>query len=189
MSRRNQVRFSRVRRLFGSRADDDAYKATSANRQGSLHAFLEVESGSGSYAPRKRQAYASKRLQQVVSDFRKQRAKRHDQKMGTPAPSQDGDFASEGETGPSKKRRKTTASNEKKTASLTGKTRQKRTSGKRKKTDAASTEEESTEDGEGLPASLIPSRPLSITLRPRPGPEKKMENLAEHSSLSTDQKC
>ncbi|KAF8126912.1 PIN domain-like protein [Boletus edulis] len=84
-------------------------QATAANRQGNLNAFLEVDSGAGSYAPRRRQAYASKRLQQVVSDFRKERAKqgRH---TGSPTPSQDGDFAPEDETRPSKKRRITTAS-------------------------------------------------------------------------------
>ncbi|KAJ3779651.1 hypothetical protein GGU10DRAFT_248520, partial [Lentinula aff. detonsa] len=43
------------------------------NRQGNLNNFFDVSAGGGSVAPRKRQAYASKRLQQVVSDFRKTR--------------------------------------------------------------------------------------------------------------------
>ncbi|KAG1821643.1 uncharacterized protein BJ212DRAFT_1445185 [Suillus subaureus] len=43
------------------------------NRQGNLNSFFDVAPGSGSYAPRKRQAYASKRLQQVVTDFRDRR--------------------------------------------------------------------------------------------------------------------
>ncbi len=43
------------------------------NRQGNLNGFFDVAAGSGTFAPRRRQAYASKRLQQVVSDFRKKR--------------------------------------------------------------------------------------------------------------------
>ncbi|KAJ7928931.1 hypothetical protein B0H13DRAFT_2228860 [Mycena leptocephala] len=42
------------------------------NKQGDLNGFFDI-SGSGIVAPRKRQAYASKRLQQVVSDYRKKR--------------------------------------------------------------------------------------------------------------------
>ncbi|KIK41973.1 hypothetical protein CY34DRAFT_172258 [Suillus luteus UH-Slu-Lm8-n1] len=52
-------------------------QATAMNRQGNLNSFFEVAPGSGSYAPRKRQAYGSKRLQQVVTDFRNQQAKRN----------------------------------------------------------------------------------------------------------------
>ncbi|KAI4518714.1 PIN domain-like protein [Schizophyllum commune Loenen D] len=47
---------------------------TQTNKQGTLNSFLDVSLGTGTHAPRKRQAYASKRLQQVVSDFRKKRA-------------------------------------------------------------------------------------------------------------------
>jgi DNA excision repair protein ERCC-5 len=47
-------------------------QAAALNRQGNLNEFFDVTSGSGTAAPRKRQAYASKRLQQIVSDFRKQ---------------------------------------------------------------------------------------------------------------------
>ena len=37
------------------------------NRQGNLNKFLDM--GRGLHAPRKRHVYASKQLQQVVSDF------------------------------------------------------------------------------------------------------------------------
>ncbi|KAI5836392.1 hypothetical protein K523DRAFT_258483 [Schizophyllum commune Tattone D] len=47
---------------------------TQTIKQGTLNSFLDVSLGTGTHAPRKRQAYASKRLQQVVSDFRKKRA-------------------------------------------------------------------------------------------------------------------
>ena len=42
------------------------------NKQGDLNEFMDISSGSGTRAPRQRQAYASRRLQQVISDFRKQ---------------------------------------------------------------------------------------------------------------------
>ncbi|KAI0749823.1 hypothetical protein C8Q80DRAFT_1164132 [Daedaleopsis nitida] len=45
----------------------------SSNMQGNLAGFFDLPLGANA-APRKRQAYASKRLQQVVSDFRKQQA-------------------------------------------------------------------------------------------------------------------
>ncbi|KAK7050894.1 DNA repair protein rad2 [Paramarasmius palmivorus] len=48
-------------------------KDSTSNKQGNLNEFFEVSGGSGTLAPRKRQAYASKRLQQVVADFRKKR--------------------------------------------------------------------------------------------------------------------
>jgi len=82
------------------------------NKQGNLNEFFDVSAGSGTYAPRKRQAYSSKRLQQVVSEFRSEKAKLKTGNSPTPA-------ASEGSTGsgadndidegPTKKRRKTKA--------------------------------------------------------------------------------
>lgn len=42
------------------------------NKQGDLNEFFDISSGSGTRAPRQRQAFASRRLQQVISDFRKQ---------------------------------------------------------------------------------------------------------------------
>lgn len=51
------------------------------NKQGNLNTFLDISSGSGTHAPRQRQAYTSKRLQQVISDFRKA------QKSGSTTPS------------------------------------------------------------------------------------------------------
>ena len=41
------------------------------NQQGNLNTFFDISVGSGTHAPRQRQAFASKRLQQVISDFRK----------------------------------------------------------------------------------------------------------------------
>lgn len=74
------------------------------NRQGNLNSFFDVAPGSGSYAPRKRQAYGSKRLQQVVTDFRNQQAKRN-----TSTPVSDGadNIVPEDEKEPATKKRKT----------------------------------------------------------------------------------
>lgn len=45
-------------------------QATNSNQQGTLNNYFDVSFGSGTYAPRRRQAYSSKRLQKVVTDFR-----------------------------------------------------------------------------------------------------------------------
>ncbi|THH13045.1 hypothetical protein EW146_g7122, partial [Bondarzewia mesenterica] len=50
-------------------------QAQALNRQGNLNEYFEVTVGDGAFAPRKRNAYASKRLQQVVNDFRNEQAK------------------------------------------------------------------------------------------------------------------
>jgi DNA excision repair protein ERCC-5 len=80
------------------------------NKQGNLNEYFDVSTGNGTYAPRKRQAYSSKRLQQVVSEFRSERAKHNKGHSPSPAIS-DGNVASGAENGvdeePAKKRRKT----------------------------------------------------------------------------------
>ncbi|PPQ99161.1 hypothetical protein CVT24_009350 [Panaeolus cyanescens] len=63
-------------------------EAAAANQQGVLNEFLDI-SGSGTHAPRQRQAYASKRLQQVISDFRKR------QNRGSVSPGSDENMVEE----------------------------------------------------------------------------------------------
>ncbi|KAG8954224.1 DNA repair protein rad2 [Tulasnella sp. 424] len=46
-------------------------RPNATNKQSNLNSFFDITAGTGSYAPRQKQAYASKRLQKVVSDFRK----------------------------------------------------------------------------------------------------------------------
>ncbi|KAM5532618.1 hypothetical protein V8D89_013744 [Ganoderma adspersum] len=79
----------------------------SVNAQGNLAGYFDLPLGANA-APRKRQAYASKRLQQVVSDFRKQQAGQR--KSATPSLDGDDD-ASDSEPNaepsrPAKKRKK-----------------------------------------------------------------------------------
>ncbi|KAI0783664.1 hypothetical protein C8Q75DRAFT_430432 [Abortiporus biennis] len=78
-------------------------------RQGNLNTFFDVPTGGAGAAPRKRQVYTSKRLQQVVSDFRKQqRAKSSSASTSGDAVSgSSSEIESEGQEGrPTKKRRK-----------------------------------------------------------------------------------
>ncbi|KAG6900803.1 hypothetical protein C0993_000122 [Termitomyces sp. T159_Od127] len=50
-------------------------QAAALNKQSNLTEFFDMSTGSGTFAPKKRQAYASKRLQNVVDDFRRKRGR------------------------------------------------------------------------------------------------------------------
>ncbi|KAF8843762.1 PIN domain-like protein [Paxillus ammoniavirescens] len=162
-------------------------QAVSMNRQGNLNGFFDMAPGAGSCVPRKRQAYASKRLQQVVSDFRKEQA-RMQQSRGTrtPIPGQDHDSDIEDDAAPPKKRTKTTASRKgKKKTSIhsekggpKGRTINRKatrataasSSGPNKDTDGPEMGEESGdefEDDSRILASVLPSGPLTVRLRPQ----------------------
>lgn len=98
-------------------------QAAAMNRQGNLNSFFDVAPSSGSYAPRKRQAYGSKRLQQVVTDFRKQQAKRN---TSTPVSDEADDLAPEDGKEPATKKRKTGAKQKSRTKSSPAVAQQKR---------------------------------------------------------------
>jgi DNA excision repair protein ERCC-5 len=66
-----------------------------------------VSGGSGTVAPRKRQAYASKRLQQIVSDFRTQQARLAGEPSEDNAPEDLGAEGEEPEQPAPKKQRRT----------------------------------------------------------------------------------
>ncbi|KAL1949520.1 hypothetical protein VTO73DRAFT_8401 [Trametes versicolor] len=161
--------------------------------QGNLAGFFDLPVGA-SAAPRKRQAYASKRLQQVVQDFRKQQAKQR----GSPTPAPDGDDAGAGSDyeGTEKaarrpaKKRKTTQSEGKgkevaggadEPAARGGKGRgrgrgrgAKRTSRKRAKTPSESEEEVDDVPAEGQssgePVPSVSREELGLRPRPKPRP-------------------
>ena len=84
-------------------------QAGSANKQGNLGSFFDIPTGGG--APRKRQAYSSRRLQQVVADYRAKRAS--DSGAAAPSASNSGEESNhedeDGQPKP-KKRRKTNGS-------------------------------------------------------------------------------
>lgn len=77
------------------------------NKQGNLNEFFDVSAGSGTYAPRKRQAYSSKRLQQVVSEFRNEKTKLKTGPSDISENSGEGGNETDTEKGLDKKRRKT----------------------------------------------------------------------------------
>lgn len=166
--------------------------------QGNLAGFFDLPVGANA-APRKRQAYNSKRLQQVVQDFRKQQAKQR----GSPTPAPLGDDAGSGsdyEDGekaagrPAKKRKTAAKGKGKEKASEAGVGENgstepkaarggrgrgrgrgrgaKRTSRKRAKTPSESEEEVDDAPTEGQPSGEpVPSVSREeLGLRPRPKP-------------------
>lgn len=92
-------------------------QAAAMNRQGNLNSFFDVVPGSGLHAPRKRQAYGSKRLQQVVTDFRNQQAK---QNTSTPVSDETDVLVLEDGKEPVAKKRKTGAKSRTKLSSAVG---------------------------------------------------------------------
>ncbi|KAH6913322.1 flap structure-specific endonuclease [Coprinopsis sp. MPI-PUGE-AT-0042] len=156
--------------------------STTANKQGNLNDFLGVMPGTGTHAPRQRQAYASKRLQQVVSDFRKKRAR--GVSIRSAEESQDGG-AEEGESQVeqgTKKRRKTkaaggvTAKGKKQAvpkSSNNTKSKGKAKAKKAKPSEGSAEDSEGDSDGafsEGASGSVNIEVPLNVELRPRPKP-------------------
>ncbi|KIJ52582.1 hypothetical protein M422DRAFT_776205 [Sphaerobolus stellatus SS14] len=142
-------------------------KNASANRQGTLDNYFDVSLGGGNYAPRKKQAYSSKRLQQVVADFRAK------QKRGVSASEEEPAAKADPPT------RKRKARSESK-ATGTGKRGKggKTSVGKgRKKHDANSSSEFSGDEHQDtdIPetSEAIPPPALAAKLRPRPKPRYK----------------
>ena len=165
------------------------------NKQGNLGAFFDVPVGVG--APRKRQAYSSKRLQQVVSDFRKkQRAEGAQSQGDTP----ESDTEEEDESSRPKKRRKagetSSASASKKKSETTrgsGRGRGRGRGGKAtrgKKAPKGKGKENSSGDefqeGSAPAVEAIPDQPLAVELRPRPKPRMRRRPVVEHNNDASD---
>jgi len=158
-----------------------------------METYFDASVGSGTYAPRKRAPYASKRLQKVVTDFRKEQKLRasaseveeHDSSGGDSSPN--AKPSSKARAQKSRKRKATSkqASKTKKRsnqpsdssspASVDGSKsvarKQKPIAKKRRTARSISTSDdddgaESGQDGSGV----VPDRPLAVKLRPRPNP-------------------
>jgi len=118
-----------------------------------LDKYFDTSIAGGVYAPRKRQAYASKRLQQVVSDFRKgvaeERVKTATPKEGTPA-------ADEARS-PRRGRKRTRRSAKAMTTPRK----------KRKLRSPSPADEEMESEGDGASSGAVPDRPLNVSLRSR----------------------
>ncbi|KAI0671780.1 hypothetical protein C8Q78DRAFT_972448 [Trametes maxima] len=172
--------------------------------QGNLAGFFDLPAG-GNAAPRKRQAYTSKRLQQVVQDFRKQQAKLRG--SATPAPFGDdgGSDYEESEKAaerPAKKRKTTKGKGKARevstnegdgTASSTssrggrgvGRGRGRGRGGKRTSKKRTKSPEESEEDSDNVtidgPTSVdavpgVSREELGLRPRPKPRPIRKVAN-------------
>ncbi|EMD34053.1 hypothetical protein CERSUDRAFT_107818 [Gelatoporia subvermispora B] len=161
-----------VIRKMGKRGQSSA-----VNRQGNLNSFFDLPIGGESHAPRKRQAYASKRLQQVVSDFRKEQAKARSRESSASASGQDASpDPDEEEAARPNKKRKTTAGRGR---TATRGTARKPTRGRTRKATATPKElaEPNDDDGlanEGSQNLDMPSQPETTAIRrPRPRPVGK----------------
>ncbi|KAJ3893282.1 hypothetical protein GG344DRAFT_43649 [Lentinula edodes] len=147
------------------------------NRQGNLNVFFDVSAGSGTAAPRKRQAYASKRLQQVVSDFRK---KRNSAGTSTTAESSSDDDSQKSEeredVQPPKKKKRTSKKVKEKSNSGNLATRSKKPTARRPRATKKSNISGEDEDGGAFvrgPEAGNAAAPstLAVNLRPRPKPK------------------
>jgi DNA excision repair protein ERCC-5 len=133
-------------------------KNITSNKQGTLSGYFDATGGfgSGTLAPRKRQPYASKRLQQVVSEYRKSKDESGADDTSTESNKEDGTENSKG-----KQKRKT------------GRTTPNPPKKRRK------VEETSASSPEAV-VSSVPDRPLGVSLRAR----GKKATVIEDSDMS-----
>lgn len=153
-----------------------------------MDSFFDTSLGSGTAAPRKRAPYASKRLQKVVLDYRKEKQRRSQAEGGTAnegaastTSEEDGDTAAVASKvlkgkGKTKAVKSTAGSSEASSEGMksTGKKRKAPTkkaatsTKKKRKAVAIPSDSESVEDEAG--SSNVPDRPLEAKLRRRPKP-------------------
>lgn len=159
------------------------------NRQGNLNSFFDVAPGSGSYAPRKRQAYGSKRLQQVVTDFRNQQAKRN---TSTPVSDEADDLVPEDRKEPATKKRKTGTKSRTKTSPKVAQQKRQgagtRGKGRSAKARGSSVQESESESGDEYVGNVIDDSPSTTEtskprLRPRARPVAKGSRISDRYTI------
>lgn len=169
-------------------------QAASMNRQGNLNSFFDVAPGTGSYAPRKRQAYGSKRLQQVITDFRNQQAQRN---TSTPVSDETDDLTPNDGKEPATKKRKMSAKSRTKTSPVvaqpkrqgTGTGRRGKDRGTRTRGSSSKTVQESeSESGDEYVGNVIDDNPSATetskpTLRPRARPVVKGSRTSDKYTM------
>ncbi|KAG8908001.1 DNA repair protein rad2 [Tulasnella sp. 403] len=133
-------------------------QANAINRQSNLNGFFDISAGAGSYAPRQRQTYASKRLQKVVADFRKGKAK------GT---EDGGDRSSSAEEGGSSTSFRAARGKAKGKHGLTTKKPAKRVGRKKRKTKDVAEDEELSDRSDSAAEDTADMRAAALNLRPR----------------------
>jgi DNA excision repair protein ERCC-5 len=160
-----------------------ARRGQEQSRQGQLGEFFGVDAGSGTAAPRRRQAYTSKRLQQVVSDFRRQQKEAG---AGEGGEDEEEEAQEEVQEAPKKRKRvrkeKDPDAPAKKAARGRGRGRGRRRgsgrgSKRRPEEDAAeasdSVSSDAGDDSAFQDGGGVPDRPLEKTLRTRSRPKPK----------------
>ncbi|KZT53232.1 hypothetical protein CALCODRAFT_520157 [Calocera cornea HHB12733] len=135
-------------------------KAAQVNKQGTLSSYFDVSVGSGAYEPRKRQAYSSKRLQKVVSDFRKEQMRMEEVRRSM-APE------AEEEDAPKRSKRKAKA------AAMEEKAPKRKANGKSRAMSVASSAGPSAERSDPVTAAGEQSPIVSAKPRPRPRKVKR----------------
>ncbi|KAF8349051.1 hypothetical protein F5887DRAFT_1059966 [Amanita rubescens] len=146
-------------------------QAAAMNKQSNLTEFFDVSAGMGAFVPKKRQAYTSKRLQNVVADFRKQQKS----SSSTIASQHESEgSANEYNESTSRKRRKTAQGGRKRksktnAAAVGGK----RPRGKGRKQKTPTESEDESPERSGVEDDDANVTPLAAQLRPRPRPANK----------------
>ncbi|KIL67529.1 hypothetical protein M378DRAFT_122537 [Amanita muscaria Koide BX008] len=145
------------------------------NRQSNLSSFFDVSAGMGAYVPKKRQVYASRRLQDVVADFRK----RQPAEISTPAAgSQEGTSQQEEageEVSGTRKRRKTVQKGRAAKIKKTVVSKDKRSVKRKKGTKRTNSVESEDEISESSASEVVDVPPSTIQLRPRRRRRKSAE--------------
>lgn len=145
-------------------------QAAAANKQGTLDNFFDVSLGSGTYAPRRRQAYSSKRLQQVVTDFRTMHSST---KSKSVASGSEEDGPSEKGSVPKKRRKGKQVEKKPRKTTVGERGRGGRVPRGRKRNDKESFEPEKEQgEADAAPGSAAPPV-LASKLRPRPKPNNQ----------------
>jgi DNA excision repair protein ERCC-5 len=164
-------------------------QAAALNKQSDLNSFFDVNVGTGTYAPRNRKAYTSKRLQQVVTDFRNKRKRDSASPTSTPTPHSPSESASEDEATRTNRRKVTKGKGVAQASTSRGSRRGRgrqggRGASSRKKSRATMSDDHSDDSefpasgGEGCPE--IPPDPVVVArLRPRPKPRPAFKGARE----------
>lgn len=154
--------------------------ASTAGKQSDLTTFFDT-SNTGTYAPRKKQAYASKRLQKIVADYRKERKAKGLTPGISPVPGLDRN-ATEERSSPVKGKRK--RSRAKKSTTPTDEehappAKKKRAPARRKRKVA----DEASDDGDGeVQGSVTSDAAPNRGLRPRRGAAGGLAKVVESES-------
>ena len=146
------------------------------NKQSNLSDYYDVSAGMGAYVPKKRHAYTSKRLQDVVADFRKQQ-KSGSSTIASQHESEGSDNSvDEYNESTSRKKRKVGQKGPRgkgKTNTAATRGRRPRARGKSKNQKAAAETEDEASERSDADEGEARSTPRAAQLRPRPRPTYK----------------